>query len=281
MLNNLPVNAPELWRSSFPLPKKDDHKYTRGHVLVVGGDVPMSGAARLAVHAAQRLCGMVTIAAHESALMAYAISCPAAVLVPYRHSHDLPAIYERRKCSAFLIGPGLGATEATQQNVTDLLSVEAPAILDADALTAFMDRPETLFDAINARKAPTVITPHGGEFRWLFGEMEADKVAACARASGTSGATVLLKGAETIISSPQGAMVINSNAPPTLAVAGSGDTLAGMIAALLSARMPAFEATCAAAWLHGDMVKDFGYGLMAEDLEGLIPAALAKLAASR
>ena len=176
-----------------------------------------------------------------------------------------------------IAGPGLGISSQTRALVEAVLASGAQAVLDADALTVFKGEPKNLFARI---EQAAVLTPHEGEFERLFpGLLESapSKVEAARAAAARAGAVVLLKGADTVVAAPDGRAAINANAPAALATAGAGDVLAGFIGGLLAQGMPAFEAACAATWLHGDAAGRFGSGLIAEDLPEILPESLTNL----
>ena len=268
------VNGPELWLRRFPWPDAQSHKYTRGHAVVVGG-AEMTGAARLASTAARRIgAGLVTIAAPPEAIPVYAAGAPGTLFKPVADDEELAELLSDPRKNAVLAGPGGGISQTTRDLVLAALRADKPCVLDADALTVFGDDPQSLFSAISA---PCVLTPHEGEFSRLFDDV-GDKLSRARAAARKSGAVVLLKGADTVIASPVGHAVINDNAPPELATAGSGDVLAGFIAGLLAQGMDAFDAACAAAWLHGAAAREFGSGMISEDLAETLPVVLQDLA---
>lgn len=278
-------NLPELWRAAFPMPGPDAHKYRRGHAVIVGGG-EMTGAARLAARACARIgAGLVTIAAPPQAIPLYAADRAGQLTVPLRAGDDLATYLADPRRRAVLVGPGLGVGRETRNFAGTALRLGKAVCLDADALTSFADWPRGLFDLIqvtqSARGPGIVLTPHEGEFRRLFPDIpEGSRLVRAREAARRSGAIVLFKGADTVIAAPDGRAAINGNAPPWLATGGSGDVLAGMITGLLVQGVPPFEAAAMAAWMHGEAAKNFGPGLVADDLPEQIPAVLRALLAS-
>jgi ADP-dependent NAD(P)H-hydrate dehydratase / NAD(P)H-hydrate epimerase len=272
-------NDPCLWIDALPALHPQAHKYTRGHALIVGG-YPTTGAARMAARAAARAgAGLTTIAVPEVAFPIYAAALTSVMVSPLSAQsapQDLARLLSDVRFKALLIGPGAGVSANTREQVLALLATGRPTVLDADALTVFQDAPSDLFNAI---QGPCVLTPHEGEFARLFmHDTAASKLERALAAAQLSGAVVVLKGSDTVIASPdiRGSIqtIVNTNAPPTLATAGSGDVLAGVIAGLLAQGMAPFLASAAAVWMHGAAASAFGPGLIAEDLPELLPAVL-------
>lgn len=298
------ANRPSLWRPAYPWPRLDGHKYTRGHAVVVSGPPDSTGAARLGARGALRIgAGLVTLVGTGAATTINATQVTAIMVRALASETALGELLADARRNAVLIGPGAGVGAATATTVLTALQSAPAAVLDADALTSFAPMAEeapvkaaglgfivreaepgpgkaALCAAIRGRQAPVVLTPHEGEFRRLLGELAGSKLDRARQAAEASGAIVVLKGPDTVIAAPDGRAAINDNAPPWLATAGSGDVLAGFITGLLAQRMPAFEAACAAVWLHGECANAFGIGLIAEDLPEVLPRVLARQHAS-
>jgi ADP-dependent NAD(P)H-hydrate dehydratase / NAD(P)H-hydrate epimerase len=266
-------NNPELWREELPQLRSAGNKYSRGHVLLYGG-YPMTGASRMAARGGARSgAGLTTIAVPERAFAIYASALTSIMAHPLARDEDFADMLKDLRYTAFSIGPGAGVSDATRAHALTLLRTGKPVVLDADAISVFSAQPDELFQAI---RGPCVITPHEGEFKRIF-DPAGDKLTRARRAARRSGAVVVLKGADTVIAAPDGRAIINGNAPATLATAGSGDVLGGLIVGLLSQGMDAFPAAAAGVWMHGAAATDFGPGLIAEDLPDLLPGVLKRL----
>jgi hydroxyethylthiazole kinase-like uncharacterized protein yjeF len=244
----------------------------------------MTGAARLAARGALRIgAGLVTIASPPDALAVNATANLAVMVRPVDGAPALSALLADRRLNAVVLGPGGGVGAPMQELVLAALAAQRAVVLDADALTSFADDPAPLVRAIGARRdVPTILTPHEGEFDRLFKRAREvtgrqSKLEKARAAAQFAGATVLLKGADTVVADPDGRAAINENAPAWLATAGAGDVLAGFIAGLLAQGMPAFEGTCAAVWMHGEAAQEFGPGLISEDLPETLPKVYRRL----
>ena len=270
-------NRPDLWLDEFPFPKEEQNKYDRGHAVINGGGIKCTGAATLASVACLKTgAGLATVACPKSALMLYATKLTSVMTKAITTTDDFKEFLEDKRKNAVCLGPGNGVDEFTRQLVLVALSLRKSCVIDADAISVFEDNPQELFDAI---KSPVIITPHEGEFKRLF-SYEGEKIEKAIQAAKQSGAVIILKGADSIIASPDGRVVINDNAPPWLATAGSGDVLAGMATALLANNMDAFDAACAAVWMHGRAAQIAGMGMISESLLTFIPNVLQEMANS-
>jgi NAD(P)H-hydrate epimerase len=272
------ANSPALWLHALPKPGLSSHKYERGHTLVASGGATRTGAARLAARAALRIgSGLVTVASPPEAIGVNAAHLTAIMLKGCDGPEGLHNILQDTRLNALVLGPALGVHAGTRAMMAVAAQARRSLVLDADALTSFEGLASELHGAF--RHAPTVLTPHGGEFNRLFkGHPDildpASKIERARRAAAYTGAVVLLKGADTVIAAPDGRAAINENGTPYLATAGSGDTLCGLIAGLMAQNVSAFEAACAGAWIHAEAGASFGPGLISEDLADLVPGVL-------
>ena len=268
-------NGPPLWLGAYPWPRAEDHKYRRGHAVVLGG-AELTGAARLAARAAARAgAGLVTVAAPAAAWPIYATALTGIIARPLRAPEDFAALIGDERVRAVVVGPGAGVTPETRAAALAAVGTGRAVVLDADALTVFAKSTEALIAAI---KGPTVLTPHEGEFARLFAS-EGNRLSRARKAAKQAGAVVVLKGPDTVIAAPDGRAAINANAPPDLATGGTGDVLCGLIAGLLAQGLAPFEAACAGCWLHGETAREFGPGLVADDLIDTLPPVLRRLKA--
>ncbi len=234
------------------------HKFERGHVAVLSGPFHATGAARLSAAGAARIAGYVTVLSSGSALAANAAHLTSTVLRRADTPEQIAAALA--KVDAVVAGPGLGDD---RDKLLAVLGTGKPVVLDADAFTLFADTPDALFAAI---QAPAVLTPHEGEFVRMFGALPGSKIHRARAAAARAGAVVVLKGADTVVAAPDGRAAVNRDAPPSVATAGSGDVLSGVIAALLARGLSPFDAACAGVALHSRAGRRAGPGLIADDL---------------
>ena len=240
------------------LPRRDPagHKGNFGKVLCVCGSVGYTGAPIFASRAAVRTgSGLVFLAVPKSVWPVAAVKSDEAMPFPLPETADgklsllaEESIRQRASdCDAVLIGCGLGRDWQTDALVRNLLSIEKPLVLDADGLNALGQSVELL----QKRTAPTVLTPHEGEFLRLGGDLSRGREAAAAAFSRNYGVYLVLKGHHTLVASPDGCMAVNGTGNSGMAKGGSGDVLAGMLLSLLGQGCEAYDACCAAVWLHG------------------------------
>lgn len=257
------INDPALWSAKLPERGPESHKYTFGHALIVGGPPISTGAARLAADAALRIgAGLVSVVSTRAALMIYASTLTSVMTKVADSKEELEELLSDQRIKAVLIGPGAGITGATRNTLELILQRPGKAVLDADALTVLANEP----DLRGLLHADIVLTPHEFEFKRLFPSMQGARIERVRRAARESGATIVLKGADTIVATPDGRGAIMAKAPPSLATAGTGDVLAGLVTGILAQNVAPFEAACAAVWLHAEGAFMHTGGLIAEDL---------------
>lgn len=259
VLGDIGIEVDATWHEVGPpqLPPLDPggHKYDRGLVHALAGTMP--GAIALAAKGAARAgAGYVRVSTSRPI-----DGLPAAIV-----QIDSAPINDKR-IGCLLVGPGLGDAP---QVLTLALTSKAPKVIDADAIT-HLGEPERL------KGQDAILTPHEGEFRKLFGELPGSKPERALEAARRSGAVVVYKGPDTLVAAPDGRLGFAPRAHPWLASAGTGDVLAGITAAMRARGLPAFEAACAAVWLHGRAAEIGGAQLIADDLAEAIPAAIASL----
>jgi NAD(P)H-hydrate epimerase len=256
-----------------PVRDVDAHKW-RAALLVVAGSAGMTGAAHLTARAAQRAgAGMVRLGtpglADDPGRPTEAVGLD---LPPDGWGDAVVAVADR--FGAVAVGPGLGASDATRDGLRRVLETEHPVVVDGDGLSALgRDLPR--------RAAPTVLTPHDGEYERLTGAKPgADRFAAARSLATASDSIVLLKGAVTVVAAPDGAVRVVAAGDARLATAGTGDVLTGAIGALLAQGVDAFDAATAGAWLHARAAAHGPeVGLIASDVVELLPTALAEVRA--
>lgn len=254
----------EIGRPILPVPGPDSHKYSRGLVAILAGSMP--GAIALAASAAARAsAGAVRL---HSAAPAHGV--PASVI---QAPGDPFAGLDDDRIGALLLGPGLAGDAEGRRLLDGALATPHHLILDAGALRLLGGGG---LSRLAERAGTPILTPHEGEFRMLFGEGQGGKVRSAREAAARANAVIIYKGADTVVAAPDGRAAIGPVAPAWLASAGTGDVLAGIAAAMRAGGMEAFEAACAAVWLHGRAAALAGPWLIADDLLERLPTALAE-----
>ena len=271
-------NSPNLWIRYFPWKKTSDHKYSRGRTVVYGGQKEFTGAAILSAQAALRTgTGSVKIICSKNTLQIYSIKFPSVLKTEINNIYQLENFLKKEKITSILVGPGSGSNKKIKETTKLILKKVKYVVLDADALTCFREDLKSLYSLLDKNK---IITPHLGEFHKIFPKINKNlnSIDKALNAVKLIKSNIVLKGPTTIIASYNKKIVINNHSSSELAVIGSGDVLSGIIVSLIGQKkMNPFLAGCAATWLHGDIAKNYGKGLIAEDIVRGIAAALKRL----
>ncbi|MBB4010396.1 bifunctional ADP-dependent NAD(P)H-hydrate dehydratase/NAD(P)H-hydrate epimerase [Allorhizobium taibaishanense] len=267
------INDLAHWAAMLPRLSDASHKFTRGHLTVFSGKASATGAARLSGLAGLKAgAGLVTLASPGSAVLVNVSQTTAIMIRTVDDIDSLQDYLTDKRMGAFVLGPGFGIGEKARAFALAL--AERRLVLDADGISSFKEAPESLFDAFASGETRLVLTPHEGEFARLFPDLAGDdslgKVEKARAAATRAHAVLVYKGADTVIAAPDGRALVNANAPPWLATAGSGDVLAGIIGGLLAQGTAAFEAAAAGVWLHAKAATRLGPGLTAEDLASAV-----------
>ena len=259
----LPDASYTIARPVIAAPARDAHKYSRGLVTILAGAMP--GAARLAAHAALSAGAGYGILAGDDVRP----GGPDALV--RRPLDDPSALLADERLAAVLVGPGLGRDAAATKLVAAALACAAPLVIDGDAISLLG---EAGVARIAARTAPTFLTPHGGEFVRMFGKGGGNKIDRTVQAALQARATIVHKGPDTVIASPDGTVTVSSHAPSWLSTAGTGDVLTGILAARL--RPGGDRAAAEAVWLHSRAAQLAGPAFVADALIGHLEQAIAE-----
>jgi len=222
--------------------------------------------------------GSIKIICAKNTIQTYSVKFPSALKVEINNIHELKKFLNREKITSILIGPGAGSNRKTKEVTKLILKKVKYVVLDADALTCFKNDLKSLYSLLDKNK---IITPHIAEFNKIFPKIEKkiSNIKKIREASKIIKSNIVLKGPNTTILSYDKKIVINYHSSPELAVIGSGDVLSGFIVSLVGEKkMSPFLAGCAAVWLHGDIARKYGKGLISEDLIKGIQSGLERLA---
>lgn len=275
----------DLLKPALPQRQLDGHKGTFGKLLIVGGAVGYTGAPYLTASAAARTgCGLVSLGVPKTIWPIEAAKCVSAMPFPLPEKNGmlagraLPQILEKLDgCDVLVLGPGLGRSRETARLVWELLKTEKPLVLDADGINAL----DGHIDSLDGRRAPTILTPHAGEFARLTGRplpLE-DPLTAARDFARDHRCVLVLKGHRTVTAAPDGRAWINTTGNPGMSKGGSGDVLAGLILALLGQGWEPELAARDGVYLHGEAgdrcAGSLGeYGMTPGDLVERLPETL-------
>jgi len=272
------VNSPKIWIKHFPWKKKLGHKYSRGRVVIYGGLKEFTGATILAAESSLRAgAGSVKIICNRETLQIFSLKFPSVLKIEIKDLKQLKKFLKKEKITSILIGPGAGSNKKTKEVTKLVLKLVKYVVIDADALTCFKNDLKSLYKLLDKNK---IITPHMGEFIKIFPKIKKKitNVNKVLEAIKLTKSNIVLKGPHTVIGSFNKKIVINYHTSSELAVIGSGDVLSGLITSFIGKKkMKPFLAGCAATWIHGDIAKKYGKGLIAEDIISGIPATLKRL----
>jgi NAD(P)H-hydrate epimerase len=230
----------------------------------------------MAAHAASRAgAGMVALSVPGQVVQGAPLEIVQRVIP--RIEWSAAALDGLDRFKAAVVGPGLGREDGTNAETRRfVLEAALPMVVDGDALFALAWNADGAAALLRRRPAPTVLTPHDGEYKLLTGQPpSADRLVAARRLAADTGCVVLLKGPATVVAEPHGATLVVDAGDRRLATAGTGDVLAGIIGALLAGGLPAVEAAAAGAWVHGRAARHgHRLGFVASDLADLVPQVL-------
>lgn len=265
LVGDIGIETPSDWRElvrpTLRAPGPEDHKYSRGLVAVIAGAMP--GAARLCASAAMR-AGAGYVRLHGGS------GGPDALV--HLSADDLDRALDDDRIGAVLIGPGLGRDAEAKRRLDAALAARRPLVIDADALRLLG---KVGLKRLSRMETPAILTPHGGEFAALFGNGEGSKIDRTVAAARVAGAVIVHKGADTVIASPDGGVTVAPPASPWLSTAGTGDVLAGVIAAMRARGLGPAEAAAAGVWLQAEAARRAGPAFIADDLASQLPGAIA------
>ncbi|MDR6714173.1 ADP-dependent NAD(P)H-hydrate dehydratase [Pseudomonas hunanensis] len=264
-LGNLPKPLSRDTLASLPARRADAHKGDFGHVLVVGGDLGTGGAVLLSAEAALRCgAGLVSVATRPEHVSAALTRLPETMCLGVTSANQLMALLER--ASVLVVGPGLGQAAWGRSLLSAVANAGLAQVWDADALNLLARTPLALPSA-------SILTPHPGEAARLLGvsteAVQADRAGAARKLARKYASVCVLKGAGTLVASPDGQLALCGRGHPAMAGAGLGDVLSGVLAALLAQGLDAWSAACLGTWLHacaGERLGVKGRGLAASDL---------------